>query len=194
MRKVFLPSAISVSSELQNVGKIPAIVYPIDQKDMISLFKEQYLVPGGADSLEIVTYEAHEKVAKRVGQTEDIHLWKMDTKRDIGYTVWWGLSHAGVEDGDAIVINFADVIVFETITGRWEDRCYYAEESISSKWTFFKDDQGRITEIYDKLEDVRYIESNNIFIGIFCLAHPRFFLNILEQVLENVHGGGTALL
>ena len=190
MRKVIFPSAVVVSSELQSVGKLPAIVYPIDQKNMVSLFREHYFVPGGADSFEIVTYEAHEKVAKRIKESDNLHLWKLDVKKDIGYTVLYGLSHAGLEDGDTVIINFADVIVFEKLPEPGEDICYYAESEVSSKWTFFRESQGRITEIYDKLEDVRQVGSNRMFIGLFAIAHPKEFYDILQEALANVRQGG----
>lgn len=189
MRKVIFPSAVVVSGELQSVGRLPAIVYPIDQKNMISLFKEHYFVPGGADSFEIVTYEAHRKVAGRIKESESVHLWKLDVKKDIGYTVWYGLSHAGLSDGDTVVINFADVIVFENMPEAGKDRCYYAEEEASSKWTFFLEKQGEITELYDQLDDIRQIGSTNMFIGLFEIAHPKEFYKLLELALTNVHGG-----
>lgn len=185
MRKVIFPSAMLVSSELQSVGKLPAILYPIDQQDMISLFREHYFVPGGADSFEIVTYEAHEKVAGRIRQDGQTHLWKLDVKKDIGYTVYYGLTHAGLQEGDSLIINFADVIVYEKIPEAGEDRCYYAEEAVSSKWTFFKENQGEITEIYDKLENVRNIGTNQMFIGLFYIAHPLDFYHILEEAMAD---------
>lgn len=191
MRKVIFPSAVVVSSELQSVGKLPAIVYPIDQKNMISLFREHYFVPGGADSFEIVTYEAHEKVARRIKECDNVHLWRLDVKKDIGYTVWYGLSHAGLEDGDTVIINFADVIVLEKLPEPRADICYYAESDASSKWTFFKERQGRITEIYDKLDDIRQVGSNRMFIGLFAIAHPKDFCDILEDTLMNVHLGAA---
>ena len=191
MRKVIFPSAIVVSSELQSVGKLPAIVYPIDQKNMISLFRDHYFVPGGADSFEIVTYEANEKVARRIKECDNVHLWRLDVKKDIGYTVWYGLSNAGLEDGDTVIINFADVIVLEKLPEPGADICYYAESDASSKWTFFKERQGRITEIYDKLDDIRQVGSNRMFIGLFAIAHPKDFCDILEYTLTNVHLGAA---
>ena len=198
MRKVIFPSALVVPSELQNAGKLPAIIYPIDQKNMISLFKEHYFVPNGADSFDIVIYEAHVKVADRIKQTDRIHLWKLDTKKDIGYTVWYGLSNMKLEADDSLVINFADVIVFEKLPTPLEDICYYETESISSKWTFFNEVNGEITDIYDKLEDFKRIKSNNMFIGIFCIAHPNEFYEILDKKItgdykENIDSLYSAL-
>lgn len=181
MRKVIFPSALVVPSELQSAGKLPAIIYPIDQKDMISLFKEHYFVPNGADSFDIVIYEAYAKVVDRIKQTDRIRLWKLDNKKDIGYTIWYGLSNMKFETDDSLVINFADVIVFEKLPAPSEDICYYETESISSKWTFFNEVNGEITDIYDKLDDTKKIKTNNFFIGLFSIAHPDEFFKILDK-------------
>ena len=42
MKIVVFPSAKSVQTGYQSVGKVPPIVYPVDQRSMFQVFKEYY--------------------------------------------------------------------------------------------------------------------------------------------------------
>ena len=57
-RKVVIPSAKIVSVELQNIGKLPAVIYPVNQDTMFKILKDTY--KDAVDEYEIVVYEAAE--------------------------------------------------------------------------------------------------------------------------------------
>lgn len=191
MRKIIFPSAKIVSRDMQAVGKLPAIIYPVDQKSMIELFTEQYFGKGQADCFDIVTFEAHETVTSRIQSSEKVRIWRLDELKDLGYTVYYGLEKAEIKEGDRVIINFADVIVFEKHEELLEeDCCFFSDEDPSSQWSYFQEQQGRIVEVYDHLP-ANQVESRKMFIGLFYLAKPLLFMDLLAQDLKEPGESGV---
>ncbi|SEH30127.1 hypothetical protein [Selenomonas sp. KH1T6] len=183
MRKVIFPSAKIVAVDMQNMGKLPAIIYPVDQRAMIEFFMEYYFDNDRADVFEIVTYEAHQKVIGFLPRSEKIRVSKLDELRDLGYTVYWGLRQADLHEGDTIIINFPDVMLLEPEGELSKDCCYYADESPSSKWSYFEDADGVFTEIYDHSPS-EAIRSRKMFIGVFGITKPLLLMQMLADSLQ----------
>lgn len=61
---------------------------------------------------------------------------------------------------------------------------YYAENAPSDKWTFFEEENGRLTRIYDKTT-LREQNTNQgkpkLFVGVFYIRHTRYFYRCLEK-------------
>lgn len=185
MTLVLFPSAKNVTKDLQGIGSMPAIIYPIDQMRMIDLFENYYFKETGvASAFEIVTYESHNQVAKRIGIKDKVRITKLDSLKDLGYTIWYGLKDYEFSSDDSVIINFADVVELGSIENPISDKCYYAKEDISSRWTYFKENAGVITDFYDKPSDIRGVDTNNMCMGIFHIAAPMDFRRILKESIE----------
>lgn len=185
MNIVLFPSAKVVTQDLQDIGKFPAIIYPIDQMRMIDIFKRYYFDETKlADRFEVVTYEEHDQVIRRIENDSRIQIDKLDDLKDIGYTVWYGLSKANITEKDRIIINFSDIADLKDVGDQIQDRCFYSQEEISSKWMFFDENAGRITKYYERPVHSEDIETNNMMIGIFHIEKALLFKELLESAIH----------
>lgn len=188
MNIVLFPSAKVVTQDLQGVGRFPAIIYPIEQMRMIDLFYNYYFEENTLSSrFEIVTYEAHDQVVRCVGNRNSVGIHKLDELRELGYTIYYGIKKACLSEEDTLIINFADVAVLSKIPLPICDRCYYAQEDISSKWTYFHQKDGKITEYYDKPESTLGVNTNNMLIGLFHIEKPLLLKSYLENAFAEEH-------
>lgn len=185
MVKVIFPSAKVVTKELQSVGKLPAIIYPVDQMRMIDLFYELYMEEQyEIASLNVIAYEEYSQIEKRTGRRGKVNIIKLDELKDLGYTVSFGIKKSGLTDEDELIINFADVAIFDQIQFPVKDRCFYSNEDISSKWTYFKENNGCITDYYDKPEVISGIDTSKMFIGIFHIAKPMSLAFFIDEAFD----------
>lgn len=180
MTTVILPSAKVVTKDLQGIGKFPAIIYPVDQKRMIDLFNEQYIDFYDIEVLNVVAYEEYLQVKRKIGDQKRVNVLKLDELRDIGHTISYSIHELGLSDDDFLIINFADVAVFEKLDCTVGDRCFYSDEDISSKWTYFNEQGGRITTYYDKIDNTNEIDTNHMFIGLFHITRPYTFAQMID--------------
>lgn len=172
--KVFIPSAIVVPEELQSIGKLPAIVYPINQKIVFDYLYEQY--KDFCDGFVIECYENSQlvhKMLKRFGSI--VAVQDLDKLGDLGYTI---LKAIDGYDG-AGIINFADTIVLDGTAELPENSFLYAEGVFSSTWTFFEEDNGVITDITDR-KQTRHEGLGKLFVGVFKFSDLIFFKECLE--------------
>ena len=92
--RVIIPSAIYIQERLQGIGKIPAVIYPINGEITFDFFYRQY--EGTAESFEIICYEGAEKVHRRLTSnrylTKKIHIIDLPVLEDLGHTVYAALS------------------------------------------------------------------------------------------------------
>lgn len=182
MNYILFPTAKIVTQDLQDVGRFPAIIYPVDQMRMIDIFKKYYFDDMKiADRFEIVTYEADENVRRKIGDINDIQIDKLDIMRDIGYSVWYGMEKSGISEEDRLIINFADVVDFSDISNEVSDRLYYAQEDISSKWIYFDYTGGEITRYYEKPLNSADVDTTNMLIGIFHISNPMLLKSLLWE-------------
>ena len=182
-RKVVIPSAKIVSVELQTIGKLPAVIYPVNQDTMFKILKDTY--KDTVDEYEIVVYEAAEKVQKRLSKYKDkVNIHKLDVLKDLGYSVYCGIREAKCSDDDEIIINLGDTILYDEIESG-KDICFYQEEAMSDRWTYFEESDGVITRLWDKnaiIEDKRIVK--NFFVGVFVIRHPNEFMKCIENAWE----------
>ena len=102
--RIILPSAKLVPEELWSLGKLPGIIYPINQRIVFDYLYEQYK---GFD-IDIICYEKAEKVQRRLEKyiSDKVKIKILDALSDLGHTVYFAL---GSVTGP-IIINFADTI------------------------------------------------------------------------------------
>lgn len=62
--KVIVPSAKLIASELQSIGKIPPIIYPINQNISFDFFKLKY--DDVSAEIDIICFEGVDKVRERL--------------------------------------------------------------------------------------------------------------------------------
>ena len=178
---LLIPSAKIVPESLQNLGKLPAVIYPVSQRIVFDYLYTQYA--DISDSIKVMCYENSEDVIKKLapyGAKVVVNV--LDELRDLGYTIYRGLD----DESGTVIINFADTIVTDNINGFDGDCFFYSEDYFSEAWTFFsmKDgNHGAFTSITDK----KKIDSDNkakLFVGVFKILDPVLFRECLEHAFN----------
>ena len=182
-KDIIIPAAKIVPEELQKIGKLPGIIYPINQKIVFDYLYEQY--KSCASRINIICFEKADKVQRRLRkyQSEKIQIKILPELDDLGHTIYYGIK----DTENSIVINFSDTIVMDNITEIEGDAFYYQEDYMSETWTNFDEENGKITNIYDKKsvnEDIK----KKLFVGVFQISNSTFFKECLENAFaqENI--------
>lgn len=171
---VIIPSAKLVPEELQSFGKLPAILYPVNQRPVFDFLYEQYKTC----SIRIILYEGADKVSSSIGGYKNVELVALDRLQDLGYTLDIGLE--GLVGN--CVINFADTIIKDDMPDA-KDFFFYSKDFISDKCTYFEEQNGVITNVIDKYK-VSSNKKGNLFVGVFGLSDTEYFRNCLEKSLS----------
>lgn len=183
MRQIIIPSATLVPEELQNLGKLPPIIYPVNQNTVFDFLYRQY--SDIAERIVVACYEQSEEVYGRLRKYEGnkVKILKLTKLGDLGYTIF-----ESIEDGfdTPIIINFADTIVMDDIFTVDGDAFYYQEDYLDDKWTYFEEDNGEITEIIDK-QTLSSSETKKLFVGVFQLCYPQDFKACLDVAFHTEH-------
>lgn len=176
---VIIPSATLVPKELQNIGKLPGIIYPVNQRIVFDYLYDQYKTIDGV--IDILCYEAEDKVRHRLASYVDkkIQIKTLPKLDDLGHTLYFGLASTNTP----ILINFADTIIMDDVLNIEGDAIYYSEDHLSETWTFFEEKNGTITTIYDK-EDIKSEEKRKMFVGLFLITDVRLFRSCLEIAFQ----------
>lgn len=178
MIKLIIPSAKIVPEELQNIGKLPAVIYPVNDHTVFSYLYKQY---ASNCEIEVLCYEKAEKVHKKLEKYKDIKVTDISELSDLAHTIY-----CGIDGNSPLIINFGDTIVFDNIFESNSDSFYYSEDYVSDKWTYFNIVDGILKEIYDK----RALKNENtkkkkLFVGVFYLSDSMCFKACLEQAFQN---------
>lgn len=176
---VIIPSAILVPEELQNMGKLPGVIYPVNQKIVFDYLYAKYKDING--SIDIICYEEKEKVHRRLAAYDDtkIRVKDLNALEDLGHTLYFALE----QKNGPVLINFADTIVMDSVLGVETDTIFYAEDYLSAMWTYFEVENGVITILSDK-ENVRSEEKKKLFVGLFMITDCQLFRKCLEDAFE----------
>lgn len=176
LKNIIIPAAKIVPEELQKIGKFPGIIYPINQKIVFDYLYDQY--KDSALKINVICFEKADKVQRRLKKYvgEKVQISILPELDDLGYTIYYGIQ----DTENPIVINFSDTIVMDNITEIDGDAFYYQEDYMSETWTYFDEEDGKITGIYDKKyvnEDIR----KKLFVGVFQINNTTFFKKCLEN-------------
>lgn len=176
--RIIIPSAKIVPEELQKIGKLPAIIYPINQKITFEYIYDQYKDKGY--EVDVVCYENADKVKRRLEgyAAKNVKTLVLPELRDLGYTILYAIEN--VEE--PIIINFADTIVLDSIDSIKGDAFFCQEDSVCETWTYFDESNGEITAIYDK-EKADKETKKRLFVGVFQIADTAFFAECLKNAL-----------
>lgn len=185
MMKVVIPSAKIVPEELQNLGKLPAIIYPVGQGIVLDYLLEQY--EDDSKTIRIICCEMADEVERRLSayRSSKLRLDRLVQLGDLGDTIY-----AGLEDMHTpVIINFADTIVMDTFPENAEDCFFYSEDYPSDIWTYFDCEDGVITSIRDKQAGLNAKSKQKLFVGVFRLSDEADFKRCLQESLQEDRGG-----
>ena len=70
MIKLLIPSAKIVPEELQSLGKLPAIIYPVNGHTVFSYLYKQYSEV--TDEIKVLCYENADKLHTKINKYKDI--------------------------------------------------------------------------------------------------------------------------
>jgi len=179
--KIIIPSAKVVPEELQNLGKLPPIIYPVGKGIVFDYIIDQY--KNIEPVYNIICFEEARKVEQRLEQYKDtnIRLITLEKLGDLGESILYGLE---AEKKSNIIINFADTIVMDHVEESPNDCIYYSEDYISDVWTYFEIENGEIIEILDKKNCKTYKEKKKLFIGLFKISDANLFKRILTESIN----------
>ena len=177
--RLIIPAAKIVPEELQRIGKLPAIIYPVNQKIVFDYLLEEY--QNDCSAMDVICYEQAAKVHRRLAgyHLEKLTIRDLAALGDLGHTIYYALDNVS----DPIIINFADTIVADKIQNVEGDCFFYAEEEVSEKWTYFEEKNGIITQIYDKSCECT-VGEKPLFVGVFKIEDTASFYSCLETAFE----------
>ncbi len=185
--ELIIPSAKLVSKEMQSLGEVPAVLYPIESKIVLQRLYNQY--NEYANSINVIAYEGIEKFNEYLNRDENlnrINIIKLDKLGDLGQTIKSALQKIEYTDNNRIVINFGDTLVFEDIENFPEDAFYYSEDIVSPTWTFYEDDENGITKIIDKkLINNDDINIKKLFVGVFSFSNAGYLKECFDSIDNN---------
>lgn len=182
--KVIVPSAKLIASELQSIGKIPPIIYPINQNISFDFFKLKY--DNLAAEMDIICFEGVDKVRERLATyklSAKLNLITLERLEDLGYSILQGLT----DKDNEVIIHFADTIIMDSLPFDAQDFFCYSQEYINDTWTFYDMHDGQITAVNDKVAPkppfIGDAGKCNFFIGVFKFSDGAYFKKCLENVL-----------
>ena len=119
---IIIPSAALVPEELWFLGKLPGIIYPINQRIVFDYLYEQYK---GFD-IDVICYEKADKVQRRLDKyiSNQVKIKILDSLSDLGHTIYFALN--GVTE--PVIINFSDTIVMDDISTFTDTNAFYFHE------------------------------------------------------------------
>lgn len=106
--KIIVPSAKIVSEDLQNIGKLPSVIYPVTDKIVFDFLHQQYLTV--TSTIKVLCYEHAEKVHRKLKKYKNTEVVDIPELRDLANTVYYG-----IEGPEPVILNFGDTIVFDNI-------------------------------------------------------------------------------
>jgi capsular polysaccharide biosynthesis protein len=191
MKALLIPSALLVPSDMRNkFGELPTALFPLGNKTMIERLYDKY--KDIVDVIYIVVKRKQLLINDYINSKKlPIGIIELDELKDLGYTIQYGMEFIRDKEPliDYIYVNFADLLLDENVPINNHNFFYYASGMSTDEWTYFKDNNGTITDILDKCplsENYHISDFSGIFVGLFGFAKPYYFLELLKQY-SNVH-------
>ena len=191
MKALLIPSALLVPSDMRNkFGELPTALFPLGNKTMIERLYDKY--KDIVDVIYIVVKRKQLLINDYINSKKlPIRIIELDELRDLGYTIQYGMEFILGQEPliDYIYVNFADFLLDEHVPINNHNFFYYTSGMSTDEWTYFKDNNGIITDILDKCplsENHQISNFSGIFVGLFGFTNPHYFLELLKQY-SNVH-------
>lgn len=176
---LLIPSAKIVGEDLQSLGKLPAVIYPVNGHTVFSYLYKQY--DSSCDTLKILCFEHADKVHSKLKKYNNIEIVDIPKLGDLANTIMCGLTSPG-----EVIINFGDTIVLDNIFDNASDSFFYAKEFVSDKWTYFSCDDGVLTSIEDKKTgDEKSGIKKDVFVGVFYFSDALLLKSCMEEAFTD---------
>lgn len=179
MSQLIIPAAKLVPEELQGIGKLPPIIYPINQKLVFDYLVESYV--NDCSEIDVICYEQSAKVRRRLSsyKIDKLNIKDLPILGDLGRTIHFALENLK----GSVIINFADTIVMERIQDISGDAFFYAKDEVLDKWTYFEEKNGIITNILDKSSQ-KISGEKSLFVGVFKISDAVLFHKCLDEAFK----------
>lgn len=171
----------------KSFGDLPTCLFPLAGVDMLTMLYKKY--KDAVDVIYVIAYEKEERIEQYIRAKKlPIRLVVLDQLNDLGYTIQYGLTRMvrDVPDLDYVYINFADSFLEDALPPADRDFAYYAERDMDESWTWFKESDGRITDIFDKGDfeagKIPDRDFRKLFVGVFGIASVTDLLDTLQQM------------
>lgn len=186
MNVLLIPSAVLISHDMRRkFGEIPTGLFPLGNVTMLARIYEKY--KHDVDDMYVVVHKNKDMIKEYLRLKKiPIKVLELDRIKDLGYTITYGLKEIKKEYPNIqnIYINFADSIINDSLPVKENNVIYYDTDISDEKWTFFKLENNRITNILDKDEitdeidfkDIYQCDFNKIFVGVFKLDNIDDFI------------------
>ena len=88
---ILIPSATLVPEELQKIGKLPPIIYPLNEGIVFDYLYKQYI--SRAEEMIIICHENADKVHRRLTPYwgRQVRFLSLPELGDLGHTIYYGL-------------------------------------------------------------------------------------------------------
>lgn len=187
MRKLLLiPNAGLVPEELRlDFGEISSGMIPLDAQPALYHIARRYLDDGftlGVGACHDVA-DIRRQCLRWAGPS--LECVEVGTTRSIGETVLRVLDSLPSLP-DSLVVNFADTILGESLSGR--DEVSYSVEEDTFRWTAFRFDGSReIREVYKK-DSVKPAGPLPVFVGAAAFENAELFRQLLREAVTQGDG------
>lgn len=182
MKKLIIPTAKIVDKELQNIGELPPVIYPINDQIVFDYLYHQY--KDKVSEIDLICYEKKELVKSKLKSFPDdkIKVIELSNIESLGRSIYEGIKNTTVP----IIINLGDTIIEDNLTEEDKDAFFYSEEYLSPTWTYFNMDDGVLLDIYDKSLEEKKIKGK-IFTGVFQILDTVYFTKCLEDAFNSAN-------
>lgn len=101
---VLIPNADLIPEELQNIGKLTPLVYPINDRIVFDFLFGQY--KDHCREFKIVCWKQADSIKTQLEDYSDrvIEVIKLDQIKDLAYTIYNGIE----DDASSVIVNFSD--------------------------------------------------------------------------------------
>ncbi len=188
MKVLLIPSAGLLPPEMQKrMGAIPSSLYPFRKMAILEHIYNKYV--NKVDRIFITVYHKAELIKDYISvKNLKIDIIYLDRFGDIGHTIYYSLDKiCHITDIDYLYINFGDTLT-ENIPISTENVINYGTIPYDNSWTFFKYNNGIISQIVDKysqMDSIDHMGLTNVFVGEFGFKKPNIFMEILEKHTNN---------
>ena len=159
-------------------GKIPAVLYPLGDGSIIERIYQQY--NSNVDEIYVIAYKKQELIRDYIQfKRLPVNIIYLDQIKDLGYTILFGLDYVlkQYDKIDACFINFADTLIRDDLFDLQKDVAYYTKAIFEEEWTYFREEEGVITNIVDRSSSDIFESggetTENLFVGVFQFLQPK---------------------
>ena len=182
MKYLIILSSKYAPPELASFGKIPMVLYPVNNGTILDLILKQY---DDSYKVVVVSYEGYEKVVNSVKtiKDHDVDVLKLDKLDDLQYSILKAFEYINPKTDDEVVINFGDTIIKnKTISPDTIVVSHPNGQAIDNRWSYLKHNNGVVLDIIDKKnKSVANLEDYFIVCGVFSVSCPNEFLDIMKR-------------